>query len=239
MLRRCAVFAAACLTAFSNAQAQDGDLPDGSVYQQLGPCQLFQQPDQRRLYVQANLVSGVSDFSSFGGSGLLEATLLGKDEDVLFGAGGSIGLMCDYDEHRCRCELEAMGFQNNRYSVLGTDGFNFFILPAKLQQSTLMGNLWYDRTISDTLNLFVGGGLGGADIDMAVNTGGSTSYGGATNFAWQVGGGVTRKISSDLELDLGYRYLDCGDVHAFIPGGDVSTDVHSHEVMLSRRWYVW
>lgn len=238
-MRHVLMVGSACFSLLGSAFAFADEIGAEPVYVPVSLEKLFQGPEERRPYIQANLAGGVTDFSSFGGSGLLEAALFGKDEDALFGAGGAIGLMCDYGDHRCRCELEAIGFRNNHYTVLGTDGFNFFQLPAKLQQTTLMGNLWYDRTLTDSLNLFVGGGLGGADLDMSIAAAGVTSYAGATNFAWQAGGGLTKKLNEDLEADLGYRYLDCGHVDAIIPGGNVATDLHSHEIMLCLRWYVW
>jgi opacity protein-like surface antigen len=208
------------------------------VYTASDPDDLFCEPVERSIYVQANLLSGAAEFRTSGGSDLLEELFFGKDRDVLLGLGGAIGVMCDYSDHRVRCEFEALGYHNNQYQILGTSGGPPAVHNAQLNQWTMMGNVWYDKVLSDTWSWYGGGGIGGIQADTTVNVGGFTGRGSADNFVWQLGTGLTKQLNSDLETDLGYRFQDAGDITTALPGGSTTTDLQSHQLMLSLRWYV-
>jgi opacity protein-like surface antigen len=208
------------------------------VYTALDPDDLFCEPVERSIYLQANLLSGASEFRTSGSSDLLEELFFGKDRDVLLGVGGAIGVMCDYSDHRVRCEFEALGYHNNQYQILGTSGGPPVVHNAQLNQWTMMGNVWYDKVLTDHWNWYGGGGIGGVQADTTVNVGGFTGRGSADNFVWQLGTGLTRRLNADLETDLGYRFQNAGDITTALPGGAVTTELQSHQLMLSLRWYV-
>lgn len=53
-----------------------------------------------------------------------------------------------------------------------------------------------------------------------------------TNFAWQVGGGVDYAISDKIDLTIGYRYFDGGDISA----EEGKIDVVSHDVKAGLKY---
>ena len=61
---------------------------------------------------------------------------------------------------------------------------------------------------------------------------GKTSYK-ASNFAWQVGGGVSGPLSETLTWDLGYRYTDKGKLAK--ASGITSSSLTSHSILVSVR----
>ena len=63
-----------------------------------------------------------------------------------------------------------------------------------------------------------------------------------TNFAWQLMAGVTREVGNGLLLDVGYRYVDLGDVSASSPGIGHAFNLErltSHEVKIGLRIPLW
>ncbi|MBY0610704.1 MAG: outer membrane beta-barrel protein [Beijerinckiaceae bacterium] len=108
------------------------------------------------------------------------------------------------------------------------------------------------------LTPYIGGGVGVAynridgftDIGYSVpvppgGTAGAYYKGGtSTNFAWALMAGVSYDVTSNLKLDLGYRYLNLGkaqtgsSVPQFGPPTYVYTqkDIQSHDVRLGMRW---
>ena len=59
------------------------------------------------------------------------------------------------------------------------------------------------------------------------------------SFAWTLGAGIGYRLSECWGLDLGYRYVDLGEVKAKYKdfGGHAKKDVTSHDIMLSARYY--
>jgi outer membrane protein OmpA-like peptidoglycan-associated protein len=94
-----------------------------------------------------------------------------------------------------RLELEG-GYRHN-----GFDG----ALDIELDEWTAMVNALYEVRLSRSLNLSVGGGVGGdfANLKFA-NTGFDDDQ---WNFAWQGIAGLSFALSKDLDLTLDYRYL--------------------------------
>jgi opacity protein-like surface antigen len=57
------------------------------------------------------------------------------------------------------------------------------------------------------------------------------------NFAWAVMGGVGFAISPNLLMDLGYRYIDFGDVTTDdSPGATLLKNISAHEIRIGMRW---
>jgi opacity protein-like surface antigen len=125
-------------------------------------------------------------------------------------------------------------FFNGDPSDLSVDG------DGSIGILTIMGNMWLGfgmlPVIGDPVNTagtglgfspYFGGGLGvafvdgssGDELDIDDNT---------TAFAWQVGAGVRWYFSSNMGVDLGYRYRGVTDVSL----GDENYDLNSHNVIL-------
>lgn len=219
----------AVLLSVSQVPAQEIDL------EELFHC------DHDSFYVQGNLAGSVRSAKVVGGSDILELGFNDRDPDATLGLGGAVGFcdLCSIDslgDFRIRKELEGMWQGSSNHSISGSDGFNPPVrFNLKVNQWTAMGNLWVDKPLTDGLFTYVGGGMGVAGTDFQFL--GSTRS--TTQFAYQVGGGITYQTSESCELDLGYRFLDTGDALINITGGNVRADLRAHQIMLSLRWYLW
>ena len=107
--------------------------------------------------------------------------------------------------------------------------------------STLF-NILYEYRNSSSFTPYVGGSLGWAqhrsntDRDVLVSGGSSTDLDEeVNNFAWGGMLGVTWGFANSWELDLGYRYIDMGEVSsgAFPTGETITADDYtSHDILL-------
>ncbi|HEY3916869.1 MAG TPA: OmpA family protein [Stellaceae bacterium] len=66
-----------------------------------------------------------------------------------------------------------------------------------------------------------------------------------TDFAWGAGAGVGYPVTPNLTLDLGYKYLDLGEMRSgtsftaagfTVPVTQIKADLHVHTVMIGLRW---
>jgi hypothetical protein len=121
--------------------------------------------------------------------------------------------------------------------------------PISWTTSRLFGR-WRLRTLKyalDRSTFYWGVGIGVASLDVttreADNRGSSQDY----NFAWQAGAGFGYQVSDRVNLSLGYRYLDPGDVEFNLRGASLPVDGSSfvkvdpdiHEVRAGVRVEVW
>ena len=92
-------------------------------------------------------------------------------------------------------------------------------VKATVSASTLMFNVYYDLPAMHAFTPYVGAGIGMAFVGLE----GTTFTNGAvvrvpdsdqTNFAWSLMAGVATDIGRGMKLDIGYRYLDMGDISA-------------------------
>ncbi|HVA13878.1 MAG TPA: outer membrane beta-barrel protein, partial [Stellaceae bacterium] len=95
-------------------------------------------------------------------------------------------------------------------------------------QPYLQGGVGFARNDLDKMTF--GGPFAGAAL------GGSTR----TNFAWGAGAGVGYALTPNLTLDVGYKYLDLGDMNTGSAMAGVATplkaDLHVHTVMVGVRF---
>lgn len=102
-------------------------------------------------------------------------------------------------------------------------------IAGHISSFTVMGNAYVDLGTWYGFTPYVGGGLGAANLHF-----GEYEYANATgampstasvkkrwNFAWAAMAGVSYNIAHNLLLDVGYRYIDLGDVSGG-PDGNLS-----------------
>ena len=114
---------------------------------------------------------------------------------------------------------------------------------AKVQANTLMFNLYYDMPSWHGFTPYVGAGIGMAFVDLqgVTFTNGTVvrlSGQDETNFAWSLMAGVSTDIGRGMKLDVGYRYLNMGDIAT----GDAAVgyrlridDLSEHQVKVGVR----
>jgi len=170
----------------------------------------------------------------------------GDDWDKTVFGGGALGLDSDLGPVGLRVEMEGQGGRNYDFD---TDGPTFtgqtpeFEGDYDVDISTwaMFWNLWLDIPITEAFDLYLGGGVGFGVSDMRVRqspTGYRDTSHDDLNFAWQVGTGMAYDVADWLTLDLGYRYVDFGQLDinlAFPLRGDYELDLTSHDLILGVR----
>jgi opacity protein-like surface antigen len=126
--------------------------------------------------------------------------------------------------------------------------------PSHGDVDALVGlvNGYYDFTSYAGFTPYIGGGIGFSSnhispTGVAVGpSGGSLNSDTSSQFAWQVGAGVSYNLSQNWALDIGYRYLDMGEART---GDDLAIngvgtigsvaqhgDLQAHEVQVGLRY---
>ena len=127
------------------------------------------------------------------------------DDDVM---GGSIAIGGSFKlpEGFVRGELE---FSKNG-KAKGEAGSRIYPIKYEIETQSVMANVYYDIETGTSVMPYIGGGIGFVRIkgtEKYVNLNMKTSMK-DTHFAWQIGGGASLKVTQNLALDFGYRYVD-------------------------------
>lgn len=107
---------------------------------------------------------------------------------------------------------------------------------------TYMGVIGYELNAIGPVRPYVSAGVGVATVkldDAADLFGpGETFNDKDTGVAWQVGAGVAYAVSPNLDLTLGYRFLDTGIIRVSQDGNGqrASFDYQNHTAMVGLRW---
>ena len=131
-----------------------------------------------------------------------------------FMASGAIG----YRYKHFRGELEYIWRRKNKETVIG-------VSEAKFQAQSYMFVLYYDFFPYYWFTPFVNAGVGYTHNrikyrDKVANTSFSSKD---DNFTWSLGAGISAKLTNRLNLDIGYRYYDVGEL-SFHNGKADATD---------------
>jgi opacity protein-like surface antigen len=124
--------------------------------------------------------------------------------------GADIGIHIT-DQLRAELELSRASYQSNGKWHGTIDGQNGTRAHGDIRATYLLANAWLDMPTNSSFTPYIGGGAGIGWIggNLGVFSG---SYGiGAeksAGFAFQLGVGVKTELSSNLSLDLGYRFKD-------------------------------
>jgi opacity protein-like surface antigen len=88
----------------------------------------------------------------------------------------------------------------------------------------LLGNLWFDFNLGG-FSPYIGGGIGGARVDVDTSTFPDDSDWG---FAFQAGAGVRFDLTDALQVDVGYRFKDVPDLSI----DSLDTDLQTHNAQI-------
>ncbi|MBO4285069.1 MAG: porin family protein [Alphaproteobacteria bacterium] len=113
-------------------------------------------------------------------------------------------------------------------------------IDAKINLKTrsLMVNAYYDINLCSRFTPYVGVGAGIAKLDLRGNLGGqAVEKVNTSNFAWQIGAGVSYAATDSMDVDFGYRYVDTGA--AYVAKGDLlnaKLNTARHEIYAGIRY---
>ena len=177
----------------------------------------------------------------------------GNDHDTVFSGGIAAG----YDFYpqfsipvRAELEFYARGNADTKYNIeKHPAGYWRDDLKNEVSANTLMLNAYYDFRNDSAFTPWVSVGIGYARIHQKATGISTWNYGtgnhgrdslsrsgSADNFAWGLGAGVRYDVTTDIALDLSYRYLDAGDSSVSYKDewGDKyksEVDVKSHDII--------
>ncbi len=154
-----------------------------------------------------------------------------------YGGGLGVGVKSDW----LRVDLTVDGASNMKYestTVTTND------TTAKVSVVTAMVNGYLDLATWYGVTPYVGGGVGGARLEITDYQSTVTPpFGGDTsrsqwNVAWAAMGGVAYRVAPNMQIDVGYRYLSLGDVTTGTGTSGALTlkGIANHEVRVGLRW---
>ena len=140
-----------------------------------------------------------------------------------FLASGALG----YRYKHVRAEVEYLWRRKNKETVIG-------VSEARFQAQSFMFILYYDFFPYYWFTPYVDAGAGYTHNktryrDKIANTSFSSKD---DNFTWSLGAGLSAKITNRLNLDVGYRYYDVGEI-TFHNG---KSDANDQEVYVGLRY---
>jgi OmpA-OmpF porin, OOP family len=121
---------------------------------------------------------------------------------------------------------------------LGHRGSSLNGTEGRVTAWTLMGNALYDFDLGWPVTPYIGAGVGGARInaDSVRSAAGTTVNDSDTRFAYQGIAGMAYDITSNLKLDLSYRYLATQNPSfKDNTNADISSKYRDHAVLLAFR----
>ncbi|MDR0238927.1 MAG: outer membrane beta-barrel protein [Deltaproteobacteria bacterium] len=187
------------------------------------------------VYLAPRFLVGIQDSGQFSRSGLPSDSFSQYSRAVF---GGALALGYSFAPKfnmPVRAEVEYALRSNSNDS---RDG-NGWSTKHTLNISTLFFNAYLDIPTGTPFTPFVGGGLG-----MSFNYTGISGRVGTnhwdldqrdTNFAWNVGAGLSYAFTENVAADLGYRFIGAGHREISSWGAKVSSSPYINEFYLGAR----
>jgi opacity protein-like surface antigen len=152
-------------------------------------------------------------------------------------------------EYRGKASFHALDRYNN-------SGFFTNDYAGSKSEWVALVNAYIDLGTWWSITPYIGAGVGVAfntiehfrDTNVIANGGGWADTGRQTSLAWALHAGASYRVSSNLALDLSYRYLNVGNARSgtlvnLDPNFPVGTlapmtfnNIQSHDLMLGLRW---
>ena len=180
------------------------------------------------LYLSGAIGAHQTDDSNVSGGSI------SVDAETDTGLAGLVGLGLELGETRWRTELEGGYRETEVENISGVSG------TGDVDILSFMGNLFYDIPVTQKLDIYLGGGLGLADVDIS----NASSFGGATidendlGWAWQLGTGAAFALNERLKLTLDYRFLNIEDLDfPTSPSlGELDVEARDHAIFVGLRF---
>ncbi|MCZ6509256.1 MAG: outer membrane beta-barrel protein [Alphaproteobacteria bacterium] len=150
------------------------------------------------------------------------------------GLAGLVGLGLQLGATNWRVELEGGYRESDIDNISGVGA------TGDVDVLSIMGNVFYDISLTQKLDFYLGGGLGLADVDLS-NAG---TFGTATiddndmGWAWQLGAGAAFALNERLKLTLDYRFLNIEDLdYPTSPAiGELDVEYRDHAIFVGLRF---
>lgn len=155
-------------------------------------------------------------------------------DDNIMGGSLAIGTSFKVNKGTVRTELEYNKNQSNEktYAMRIAGVSNYFNGKFEIETQSVMLNAYYDFETESKLRPYIGAGLGFAKNKGSLTAAFMTGSIDNSAFAWQVGAGTGYKLTDNITVDAGYRYVDYGDISGY--GVDVETS--AHELYIGARY---
>ena len=194
------------------------------------------EPSQR-VYVAAKIGYKVRDF---------EPSIQGQSQtkkDELMELSGALGVQVRTMLGNVRTELEgSYNSHGKRDAVFKLDD-GTRVRASNVKMNTYFLNAYYDLFPSCTFSPYIGGGIGVSQSRVRVQANGVPSghYDHETwkyKMAWNLAAGITTHLNRDLDLDVGYRYMDPGRISLTdkVSKTPVSIENKSQTVLVGLRY---
>ena len=150
------------------------------------------------------------------------------------GLAGLVGLGMQLGATNWRVELEGGYRESDVDSLSSVSG------SGDVDAVSVLGNLFYDIEINKRLDLYLGGGLGLADVDYSgVSPVGSASISdNDMGWAWQLGTGAAFALNDRLKVTLDYRFLNIEnlDFPTTPSVAEVNSEYEDHAIFIGLRF---
>ena len=109
---------------------------------------------------------------------------------------------------------------------------------ANLRTESILVNAYWDINTCSRFTPYVSAGAGLAKLNLRVKTLGPVLKSNPSNFAWQVGAGVSYAATDSIDVDLGYRYVDTGAAYILkgMDGMNIKVNTARHELYAGLRY---
>ena len=144
---------------------------------------------------------------------------------------GALGLRLSQNT---RMEAE-INYANTDFDRVNFTGVGSFEMGGDITSWIGMMNVYYDVPVDWVLQPYIGGGLGFGFFDAQIDdiSGFATDTSDdAVGLAWQVGGGFKYRMSPEMALTTGYRYLGTSNLEF----GGYDIDYGAHEFRVGLEW---
>jgi opacity protein-like surface antigen len=213
-----------------------------------------------RGYV-TGIVGGSFGTINAGGSTLFAGTsqlkTVGSVNETIVNGGGAVGMALSRPSGLLRMEVEgrARGPMHGQTALeVQGQGSSQLMYPLNVTVTngwSAMTNFWRDYSVTNSFGVYGGGGfgVGGYQYSMQPAAVGTPIAGSSVvnTFAWQVGTGITYKISDRITFDTGYRFFEMSPGstplaltsggRALLPLGSYTSVFNASELLLSIRIY--
>lgn len=197
------------------------------------------------MYLAPKFLMSIQDTGTVSRSGTLAGS--GIDDYSQFTLGGGLALGYDFWPQQMlpvRLEVE-FALRGNSEKKWDDQGVFLNQVKGVWNNSTLFANVFWDFHNNSQFTPYIGGGLGMAfnytGYDFIARNGEHFSIDDRfTNFAWNVGAGVSFSLNEILAVDASYRFTGLGynEISGWHNGQkyEIGNDPYNNEFMLGLRF---